>query len=116
MSSNRGDQLTRDQLTGDQSTKLNRGFLNDRAAANDHHQQPNEELHLRVMELSARWLLSPFVFTISITIVIMIIIIRLGEVTLERDQLAREKEKGREGRWESQCQRFRSSSKSFSLS
>ena len=25
---------------------------------------------------------------------------------MERDQLAREKEKGREGRWESQCQRF----------
>ena len=31
---------------------------------------------------------------------------RLGEVTLERDQLVREKEKGRDGRWESQCQRY----------
>ena len=42
-------------IRGEQLTKLNPGFPNDRPAANgDHHQQPNEELHLRVMELSAR--------------------------------------------------------------
>ena len=100
-SSIRGDQLTRDQLSRDQLTKLNLGFPNDRSVANDQ-QQPNEQLHLRVMELSARLLLSSFVVIIFSNIMI----IRLGEVTLERDQLAREKEKGREGRWESQCQRW----------
>ena len=93
--------MTRDQLGRDQLTKLNLGFPNDRSVANDQ-QQPNEQLHLRVMELSARLLLSSFVVIIFSNIMI----IRLGEVTLERDQLAREKEKGREGRWESQCQRW----------
>ena len=58
-SSIRGDQLKRDhltgdQLTGDQLTKLNLGFPNERPVSNDHQHQPNEQLHLRVMELSAR--------------------------------------------------------------
>ena len=47
-----GSSIRGDRLIGDQLTKLNCGFP--KVANGDVHHQPNEELHLRVMELSAR--------------------------------------------------------------